>query len=396
MRDAEAADIDLSEYLPAKLQELSYPSRLSSACKPKSRDKGNELSCIINANDGAHTFYAIRTKDSHLRFVHVLASPSAMVILPQMLNTKRILDASQANVGRAGLPPDQPHDLAQSASLSAMPSSRPPQAASNAARGWGDSTPDRNAPPGQTLSQNEPTSRNDTVSRSSQPRVPAEPESQTHTESSAVGTDSAFQVPLDAVRLRLGVQIGVGGMASPTFLPFIFFKDGWVTDDLSVYPTTQSEFDQWKRRKPRAWGRWTVHGDTIQIQWNDPKRKHDDSRKWLSTRPGAPGLQLSGRYRSLVGGGDAAMGGETTTAGWNELEFQPGNLLRMQGGAMASVGARVGATAVRKPILYRYQLDGYQIRLKGPDGQEEVRWFYLYPDSDNVFGMRGAIYTKRR
>src|SRR5690606_17536192 len=102
MKDAEEPQGDLHSYLRSHLSSMGYPEEATRACRPRTRRSGREVSCSTNTTEGAHTFYALRTKDGQSRFVHVLAVPNLSVLLAQFTNTKRILDAAENNVGRAG------------------------------------------------------------------------------------------------------------------------------------------------------------------------------------------------------------------------------------------------------------------------------------------------------
>lgn len=212
---------------------------------------------------------------------------------------------------------------------------------------------------------------------------------------------SSYQPPLDGLYLHLKYVIGLGGGLTATYKAHVFLKDGTVTDDLSFYPRSSAELAEWRRRDPRAWGRWTRSGPTISIRWDDPKRKPETWEKWTDTRPGPAGFGLKGRYQSLSGGGNTALGGDVMIAAWSHYEFSPdGTVTSGGGGGGSSGGGGTGVSVVtsgrRAEQRGRYRIDGYSLELEFSDGKNERRWFYLYPDSDRVIGIGNGTYLVRK
>jgi hypothetical protein len=202
---------------------------------------------------------------------------------------------------------------------------------------------------------------------------------------------------VDGIYLHFALQMGVGGAMFPTYVPYIFLKNGMATSDLSTPPPTDLTADAWRAQKPKSWGRWRKVGDTIEIDWEDSKRTTSVWKKWFVARPARPNEMLSGRYQSLTGGGNAAMGGETMTAAWRGYEFQPNGSVLRSGGAATSTRNDQGsvvANSRRTPQSGRYRTDGYTIEFTFADETRRY-WFYVYPDNDRVLGIGSSTFTKK-
>jgi|GEM_PF-3721186 len=364
MRDSEAPDGDLQKYLENKFAELQYPAEATAKCRPRERRPGREVSCNTTSSAGAHTFYAIRTDDGQFRFVHVLATPTLAVMLPQLMNTKRILDAAEKNVGRS--------EGMVASSRKAPTATESPKAAV-AASSWGD------AP------------------KEAQTAVP----SPSRQGSSRAGS---YAMQVEGLYLHLKYTTGVGGGVYPEYRPYLYFRDGTVTTDLAIYPTSAAEMDAWRKRRPGAWGRWTRNGETIRIEWNQVSkriRKPETLEKWFVAQPGPRGMQLQGRYQSLGGGGNTAMGGDAIAVAWKNFEFQPGSKVETGAGAFTSSGG--GGTGVgtstrsqRPTEILSYQIDGNRIDFIDARGQRRSHWFFLFPKDDNVLGVANSVYNKSK
>lgn len=218
----------------------------------------------------------------------------------------------------------------------------------------------------------------------------------------AAGQSPAAVAPpdLEAIYLHLSYQMGFGGAVYPTYEPHILFKDGSITDDWNEPPAAAADLPAWKKRNPRAWGRWTKSGNTMSIRWDDPRRKPETWEKWFVARPGTPGLRLDGRYQSLSGGGNTALGGDVASVAWRGYELRADGTVTSSGGAgLSSGGSGTGVSVVtgaRRPQQQgTYRIEGYTIQFDF-GGNASRAWFFLYPDSDRVIGIGGSTYTLKK
>ncbi|BDC47916.1 hypothetical protein F183_A02320 [Bryobacterales bacterium F-183] len=206
---------------------------------------------------------------------------------------------------------------------------------------------------------------------------------------------NAQNIAIHGIYLHSESKLGVGGMVVLTYEAYVLLPDGTLTSDLSFYPKSESEVAKWRTSKPRTWGRWKQTGAELSIEWDDPKRKPSQWKKWFVAKPGDQGMTLTGAYRSMGGTGNSALGGNSTVAVWSTLDFASDGTVTTGGGA-GSYTAGPGDTSVatssqRTPQRVPYAIDGFRISLNG-----EAKWFYRYPDSDNAIGMGDATYSRRR
>ena len=156
---------------------------------------------------------------------------------------------------------------------------------------------------------------------------------------------------------------------------------GAVTGDLSYYSQSPGDMSRWRAKKTREWGRWTKTGTVsaappisatsdgrewgrwtktgtvIIIRWDDSPRKLE-SWKSGSTRVPVRRIWLQGRFQSVGGSGNSALGGDKQQA--------------------------------------RYRVDGYSIEFQFPGARPERRWFYRYPYSDRTIGIGNCTYSIRK
>ncbi|MCW5619655.1 MAG: hypothetical protein KIS79_00910 [Burkholderiales bacterium] len=351
--DSAAPSGDLASFFQAQLQNSSEADR--SGCKP--RQQPNEVSCVVSdRTSGDRYFHAFKTKDGQYRFMTMLMVPNSLGAMRHLLAIKRITEDAVGNVGRAG-----------SGEVAAAPTDAvPPQAAATTP-----ATADASSP------------------------VPAS------APAPAVAVDPSFPVPMEAIYLHQEYGYGVGGMMTIEYKPHIFLKDGTVTTDLAYYPASAADMQTWRNRRPQSWGRWQKTDGKIVITWNDPKRKPSTWNKWFVARPGAPSQRLEGFYQALGGGGNTAMGGDVMIAAWNDYAFSADGTVTSGGGSGSYSGGQHTdvsvATRSRKAVRTgRYSMNGHAIDFAYADGEQERKWFYLYPDGHKVIGVGASTYVLKK
>lgn len=213
-------------------------------------------------------------------------------------------------------------------------------------------------------------------------------------QSSAAGV---YTMPIEGIYLHLKYSVGVGGGRYPTYKPYLFLSDGSVTSDLSYYPTSAQDVERWRQEKPKLWGHWTKHGNTISIQWNDPSQKTESWDKWYVARPGTPGMALSGNYRSIGGGGNTALGGRSMVVVWSNYRFSPDGTVTSEGGSGSTYSGSPSVATSSNPAAQteRYRIDQYYMDLQHSNGSKERAWFFRFPDSDDVIGVKDKILSRK-
>lgn len=348
--DAEALPDDLSAWLKIQISKRGGSFVDVTSCRPKLR-AGKESSCTTKSGGADQYWYALQTTDNQARFMHVTMGPSTLSAMRFISPIGRILKEATANAGHAG---------SASPEITVKAESAPSEPAGDFFPQSPAADPVAAPKPAPTIAQNPPSS----------------------------------SLPLEGIYLHLEYQTGVGGGVYPVYVPYVFYSDGRVTSDLTYYPSSAADIANWKQKRPKGWGRWSRNGEEISLQWDDPQRKPSLWKKssWHLARSAPGGYQLSGAYGSIGGGGNTALGGTTMVAAWNNYNFSPDGTMTNGKGAMGS-NEQVTSTSQRSN-QGTYQVEGTSIHFRYADGKQERRWFFLFPDSDNVIGIGNTVFNK--
>jgi hypothetical protein len=335
--DAAPLPQDLVRWLTDEMQARGASASDLASCRPKIR-RATEASCVTKSNGADQYWYAFKTADNHARFAHVVMAPNTLAGMRFIAPIDRLLKGAEANLGRAG----------------------------------GDAAPAIGEPP--------PAAQ---LAPAAQP-APA-----------AVSNGSSYSVPMEGVYLHLEYLTGVGGGVYPSYEPYILLADGTITDDLSYYPSSDADVANWRRKKPRAWGRYVKNGSTLSIRWDDGRRKPETWDKWFVAKAGTESMRLSGLYQSIGGGGNTSLGGSIIVAAWSNYRFSPdGTVTSDRGSGGGSPNVAVLSQQAAKRAAYR--ISSYTIDLEYGDGRRVRSWFFRFPDSDDVIGMGDHVLTKRK
>jgi len=206
------------------------------------------------------------------------------------------------------------------------------------------------------------------------------------------GTFGTAVAGADRIVLNTEYGLGVGGSLVVEFRPYLRFSDGDLYRNLGGDPTKLDRAAS-KRAEPNEWGTWRRQGAALVVRWSDGEEDTWDEGTWYEARPAPPGFVLAGSFTSLSGGGNTALGGDVITFSQDTLSFEGERFTfeSVGGGSNASVTAYASATKAGT-----YVLSGHTMTLRFNDGREQVRFFYLFPDSSEVFGLGEATYTSNR
>ncbi len=202
---------------------------------------------------------------------------------------------------------------------------------------------------------------------------------------------------IEGVYLKLETGFGVGGMVMQEYNPYLFLKDGWVYDDPNEPP---ADFDvvASRRLEPKNWGRWQRNGGRISIRWNRTPGSVTtyNSKDFLRAIAGKPTSKLKGRYKSLSGGGNSAMGGGVTIAAWNNINFSSdGRFAQEKGAGSSGNGVTTNSSSA---LSGTYAIADHTIEFKYADGRTERMFYCVYPPDDgkNNAIIIGAITFSKR
>jgi hypothetical protein len=351
IHDPEPGDRPLLEWMQTRLGSLSLDPSVTERCQPRLA-RPVEAACSVTGNGGDHYLHALQLGSGEHRLVHIHVAPNSLSAVRHLFTLQGLVNRAEEGLGRGA----------------AREEAREEQGASDAERAAPQALSDR-------------------------PEASGAP-------SSGVTSPAWLLDRIEAVILNLEYRAGVGGGVYPNYIPYILLEDGTVTSDLAMVPRTEAEFEEWRSRSPRDWGRWTRQGDGFVLDWNDSRRNRTTVENWHPARPGDASTRLSGSFRSIGGGGTAAAGGDVLVAAWSTFDFAPDGRVETGGGAAGTSGGGgtgVGVTArsARPSLSGRYEVDRFFLRLELDQGVE-WQWFYLFPDGDNAIGIGGRTYTRAR
>lgn len=186
---------------------------------------------------------------------------------------------------------------------------------------------------------------------------------------------------IEAVVLQQGYGMGYGGAITLEYKPAVLFRDGSYSQDTARALEGNARADGRWQRSGNGWALTPNKGKPVEV-----------SAKMLA-RPAKAGATLDGDYRSLSGVG-SLNANVAMVAAWKNVKFSSDGTVRQAQGAGADAGSVV--TGSSKETAARYQLNGYSITMKYPDGNTETKLFYLFPDGDNTIGLGGSTLSKRR
>jgi len=210
---------------------------------------------------------------------------------------------------------------------------------------------------------------------------------------------AALQREIDSFGFDSRAAMGIGGFLTMKTFPIVLFRDGTALLEIEAL-ARPAELAAHRRANPDDWTRWRRAGGELQLE-----RRGKDGTAWQklyfqATYPRLPDdFRLDGRYRSLAGVGNVAVGGTDSVAAFQEYTFAPdGRVLRGGGaGATATGGDFSVATASVAPARRgRYRIDGLLLAIDWDDGSRESRLIVADPkDPKTAIWLDGTGYVRR-
>jgi hypothetical protein len=211
-------------------------------------------------------------------------------------------------------------------------------------------------------------------------------------EEGEVGTDPMKELKgAERAILHLEYRYGFGGFVEVVYKPYLLFKDGSIYENLDT-SLDKLDLAKSKQQETEHWGTWKKEGDDLVITWNQ-----EDPEKWkketiFEAKPAVAGEKINGKFRSLTGRGNLALGGDvlvftTTTIAMDDNKF---TFETTSGGSTSSV-----TSYTSEDKAGTYALDGYTITLRFNNGSVEKKFFYFFPDEKTVFGIGTRYFVKK-
>jgi hypothetical protein len=192
-------------------------------------------------------------------------------------------------------------------------------------------------------------------------------------------------------------RIGYGGMVMYVPCPVVLFKNGDALTDVEGLSFPQG-LAAHRAGNPKKWTRWRRQGERVQLMKADGWKNITYTAVY-STLP--KGFRLDGRFHSMNGGGNSALGGGQAVAAWTDYLFRPDGRMQRDGGASASstgtgVDVTAGSTAAAR--TGRYRIDGLVLAIDYDDGAKERRIIIADPKDEGkgTMWLDGTGYVARK
>ncbi len=217
------------------------------------------------------------------------------------------------------------------------------------------------------------------------------------TDSHLIATEIARLEESDIQGIYIHLEYGygmIGGGVSIEYNPYLLLKDGSVYKNLNLSPM-DLDIAQSKQTEPDKWGTWKINGKTLNIQWNDGESDSWDDN-WFKAFAAQEGDTLNGNYKSVSGGGNTSLGGDTAIVAFDNILFLPNGQFKQNTGAGASTSNTV--TNSQNLAGGTYKLDNHTIELRYEDGKVVRKMFYFYPEeggkTDKSLGIGSSSFIK--
>ncbi len=222
--------------------------------------------------------------------------------------------------------------------------------------------------------------------------TPPAARSATEARSAALGVESTIATVGFDTRARMGA----GGMIMAVPIPVVLFKSGEAVADIEAL-SHPGGLAGHRAENPDDWGRWRRSGANIEMS-------HDGAWKRLeftTTMDRLPaGFRLQGRWRSLSGVGNVAMGGTASVTAWSDLTFDRAGRFTSGGGAGSSSESPDGNTRVTTGASQpdrsgQYSIEGYTLTLRYDSGRVERRLIVADPADTKTIWLDGDGWVRR-
>jgi hypothetical protein len=223
------------------------------------------------------------------------------------------------------------------------------------------------------------------------PSADAAPPANSAQTANAAPQTSANQSDLEGVYLDQSYSYGVGGMTTIDFDSYAVFKDGTICENIDTIVRGHSA-------QAKGCGQWTRKGNGFSVRWNKGKNEELGGSTFYRTHPAASGERLNGRYTSLGGGGNTALGGDTMIFASQSYVFHPDGRFES---AKSGGGGNSGVTTLAsRSQSGTYALDRNVIEMRFGDGKTIRTGFFFFPShgkkTHGSIGIGETVYSLRK
>jgi hypothetical protein len=158
-----------------------------------------------------------------------------------------------------------------------------------------------------------------------------------------------------------------------TYMPYVLLRGGAAIRN----PRTaleQIDVQSMRSSSPNSVGTWQMQGGELVLSFpgmQQPRRVKPN--RFYTAIPARPGENLTGRYRTVSGGGNSAMGGSFSVLSTREYLFFPdGRFERDTNTGVSGAGVAGRASGAGEG---RYRLNGYTASFTTANGQTQNAFF---------------------
>ncbi len=192
------------------------------------------------------------------------------------------------------------------------------------------------------------------------------------------------------------MRMGVGGALWPTPCPVLLMRDGSATKAMAAL-ADPAGLEAHRQSNPKDWTTWRRDGDRVQL---NKSKGWDDITYKVMYQALPANFRLEGRYRSLSGGGNTAVGGTASVAAWRTYQFgRDGRVLRGggAGGSNQAGGSSVVTSSSSADQRGSYSVEGLTLVIQYDDGSSERRVIVADPkDPKTAIWLDGVGFTIQR
>lgn len=225
--------------------------------------------------------------------------------------------------------------------------------------------------------------KSETVAAASPPSAPSEKLSS----STARGGRRA----VENIVFDLDYQYGVGGAAYPVYKLVVLFADGVACQCLEV-AVDDIDVEAIRRESPERVGSWTRSGADYVVRWTGVSKPETLKVSVGPPKPLPGSSSLRGKYQSISGGGNTALGGGVISASVKDLQFfADGSFAQSNARLMQSNAAVVSGKQGKSGV---WSLAGSTLALTYAD-ENRVRTTVFYSakrKSSADFGRFGVLW----
>lgn len=201
---------------------------------------------------------------------------------------------------------------------------------------------------------------------------------------------------IDSFAFATRPKVGLGGFMALDIYPVVLFKSGELLTDVRGLRFAGG-LAAHRAAQPDAWTRWRRDGGQLQMLKAGQWAKLPFNKTYARL---PPDLRLSGRFRSIGGTGNAAVGGTQTVTVVDEYRFSAdGRLVRSGavGGTAQSGDTSVVTRGGPGERAGRYRVDGLLLHIAYDDGAREQRVLITDPEKPGgTLWLDGESYLERR